>query len=241
MKNSSYIPHLITVIFFGTLLIIFTSWIGSIYEWPVQNILSPEGIRWILRHIDENFYQAPFIPIFILLIGVGLTYNSGLLEVLLQRMQCINHHKSLSKKQKRAILLSLISGMIYLILIGVATFSPWAILLGVTGTLDRSPFIEGIIPLISIAFIIFGIVYGIASGRFHNDRDIIQGMSSLLVKNVNYFILLLVGSQFFSILHYSQIDKYIGIGENELTILQFLFYYLPLIYAFIKNKNLFYK
>lgn len=238
MKNKVYIPHFITVIFFATLLVVLTSWIGSIYEWPVQSLLSPEGLRWTLRHVDENLYQTPFASIFILLIGMGLAYASGLFSALQQHIRRISLHKPLSRKQKRALLLALLSGIVYLLLVGIATFSPLAILLGVTGTLDRSPFIDGIIPLISLAFGITGLVFGIASGQFCNDRDVIQGMGSLPVRFVHYFIYLLFASQFLGILHYSQIDRCMGIGENGLRILYFFIYYFPLIGVFFyKNPE----
>lgn len=237
MKNNTYIPHAITILFFATLLVIFVSWIGSIYEWPVQSLLSPEGIRWMLRHVNENFYQAPFASIFILLIGIGLSQASGLFSTLQQHVRCISLHKPLSRKRKRALLLSLISVVVYLLLIGIATFSPLAILLGVTGTLDRSPFIGGIVPLVSFAFSLSGIVFGIASGQFRNDKDIIQGMGCLLTKAINYFIFLLIVSQFLGFLHYSQIDKCIGIGERRSVILHLLLYYLPLICIFIHRKK----
>ena len=87
MKNKVYIPHFITVIFFATLLVVLTSWIGSIYEWPVQSLLSPEGLRWTLRHVDENLYQTPFASIFILLIGMGLAYAPGLFSALQQHIR----------------------------------------------------------------------------------------------------------------------------------------------------------
>jgi len=237
MKNNIYIPHTITILSFATLLVAFISWIGNIYEWPVQSLLSPEGIRWTLRHVDENLYQAPFASVFILLIGVGLAQASGLFNTLQQHIRRISLHKPLSRKQKRALLLSLISGIAYLLLVGIVTFSPLAILLGVTGTLDRSPFIEGLVPLISLAFSISGTIFGIASGQFRNDKDIIQGMGSLLTRTINYFIFLLIASQFLGILHYSQIDKCIGIGEKESDILHLLLYYLPLISIFIHRKN----
>lgn len=230
-------PHAITILSFTTLLVAFISWIGSIYGWPVQSLLSPEGIRWLLRNVDENFYQAPFVSIFILLIGAGLSQASGLFGTLRQRIRCISLHKPLSRKQERALLLSLISVVAYLLLIGIATFSPLAILLGVTGTLDRSPFIEGLVPLISLAFCISGIVYGIASGQFRNDKDIIQGMGSLLAKAISYFIFLLIASQFLGILHYAQIDKCMGIEEGGSVILHLFLYYLPLISLFIHPNS----
>lgn len=237
MKSNFYMSHWITLLFFATLLVVFFSWIGSIYGLPVQSLLSPEGIRWMLRHVDENLCQAPFASAFVLLVGMGLAYASGLFDALRQYMRRISLHKSLSKKQKRALLLSLASGSVCLLFVGIATLSPSAILLGVTGTFERSPFVEGIVPIVSCLFFVVGLVFGIASGQFRNDRDIIRGVGSLLVEAVNYFVFLLVASQFLGILHYSQIDKYMGIGETETAVLHLLLYYLPFVGIFVRRNG----
>lgn len=235
MKNKLYISYLITILFFATLIVAFISWIGNIYEWPVQSLFSPEGIRWALRHVDENLYQSPFISIFILLIGLGMAEASGLFCALHQHIRRLSLHKPLSRKQKRALLLALLSGLLYILLIGIATFSPLAILLGITGTLDRSPFIEGIIPLISIALGITGFIFGIASGQFRNNRDIIAGMEYLPSRLITYFIYLFITAQFLGFLQYSQIDVCLGIGENALKLLHILLYYIPLIYLYLQS------
>lgn len=230
------ISHFIILLFVAIWLVVFTSWIGSIYEWPVQSLLSPEGIRWALRHVDENFHQTPFVSVLVLLVGLGPMYASGFFHVLGQHIRRISIHKPLSRKQKRALLLSLISGAVYLLLVGIATFSPLAILLGVTGTLERSPFIEGFVPLISFAFFLIGLVFGIASGQFYRFREVIQGMGSLFPRSIPYFIFLLMASQFMGILHYSQLDSYMGIDETGEMVLRALLYYLPLISILTPHK-----
>ena len=59
-------PHPATMFFLLTLGVIFLSWIFDVYglsvrlphtgeEIRVQSLLSPEGIRWLLRHVVTNF------------------------------------------------------------------------------------------------------------------------------------------------------------------------------------------
>lgn len=61
MKNNYYFPHVATFFFLLTVIVALVSWIGSIYGLgTVQSLLSPEGIRWELRHITSNYVKTPF-------------------------------------------------------------------------------------------------------------------------------------------------------------------------------------
>ena len=45
------------------------------------------------------------------------------------------------------------------------------------GGLIRSPFIEGILFLLSFGIGLMGMVYGFASGRYRTDGDVIEGLT----------------------------------------------------------------
>ena len=67
MMNSKWrLPHPATMFLLLTLAVIVLSWIFDIYglsvfqpqtgeEIRVQSLLSPEGVRWLLRHVVTNF------------------------------------------------------------------------------------------------------------------------------------------------------------------------------------------
>ena len=67
MKSSKWrMPHPATMFFVLTMVVVLLSWIFEIYglsvmlpqtgeEIRVQSLLSPEGIRWLLRHMVTNF------------------------------------------------------------------------------------------------------------------------------------------------------------------------------------------
>lgn len=68
MKSKYYFPHTATVFFLLTVAVALFSWIGSIYGLgKVQSLLSPEGIRWELRHAMGNFVQTPALGIVMML------------------------------------------------------------------------------------------------------------------------------------------------------------------------------
>ena len=79
MKSKYYFPHTATVFFLLTVAVALFSWIGSIYGLgKVQSLLSPEGIRWELRHAMGNFVQTPALGIVMMLfLGFGITVHSG--------------------------------------------------------------------------------------------------------------------------------------------------------------------
>ncbi len=234
MKSRTYIPHPATLLFVAALSLVFLSWIGSVNGWPVQNMLSAEGVRLTLRRAMGHAHQSPLIPVFILLTGISLAHASGMLKALLRQLQSWRSETYLSHRQRRALQLAILAFVIYVVCIGVATFSPFAILLGVTGTLNRSPFIEGIVPIVALAFMLPGALFGIASGTFRNDRDILVGMSRLPILFIDYFIYLLMASLFLGILQTSLLDAYWGIGKDGLQLVSYAIYYIPLIGKLIR-------
>ena len=78
-----------TMFFLLTLGVIFLSWIFDVYglsvrlphtgeEIRVQSLLSPEGIRWLLRHVVTNFTGfAPLGLVIVAMFGIGVAQHSG--------------------------------------------------------------------------------------------------------------------------------------------------------------------
>jgi len=129
-----------------------------------------------------------------------------------------DNFKSLSRKEKRALFIALGSGIIYAIVIILATFSPWGILRGITGSLARSPFIFGILFLISFAFGLMGAIYGFVSGRYRKDSDVISGLSHPMQLLGVYFVIAFFAAQMFACFEYSRLDKCMAImGANLLA------------------------
>lgn len=89
MKNKWLMPHPVTMFFLLTLGVILLSWIFDIYglrvQHPqtgeairVQSLLSPEGIRWLLRHVVTNFTGfAPLGMVMVAMFGIGAAEHSG--------------------------------------------------------------------------------------------------------------------------------------------------------------------
>lgn len=130
-------------------------------------------------------------------------------------------YKQLSRKEKRALLVALLTGCVYTLIIVLITFSPWGILRGITGGMTRSPFIVGAIFLLSFGAGLMGMIYGFVSGRYRSDGDVIKGLSQPMSLLSVYFVIAFFAAQMFAFFEYSHLDKCLAIfGANMLTSIQ---------------------
>lgn len=359
MKNNWRILHPATMFFLITVAVVFLSWICNVYRLSVvhpqtgefiyvQNLLSPEGIRWILRNVITNFTGfAPLGVVIVAMFGLGVAEHSGFIMacirgrlknkqntrsiilwvialgilsnivgdagyiILLPIAATLFHsvglhpvagiitayvsvacgysanilfstldqmissttqdaaiaagiyesntgplsnyyfmfvsafliaaiiyfvtkkkllpslgdyegdvhfegYKPLSRRERRAVILSLVIGAVYLALILWATFSSWGLLRGVNGGLVRSPFIIGILFLFSLGAGIMGMVYGFASGRYRTDTDVVEGLTQPMKLLAVYFVIAFFAAQMFACFEYSGLDKCLAIMGADL-------------------------
>ncbi len=352
-------PHPATMFFLLTLAVIFLSWIFDVYglsvlqpetgeEIRVQSLLSPEGIRWLLRHVVTNFTGfAPLGLVIVAMFGIGVAQHSGFIDACIRRgvrrnrdpwriilwvillgllsnvvgdagyiillpiaatlfhsaglhpiggiitayvsVSCgysanillstldpmiaattqeaadaaniapgqtgplcnyyflclstfllasiiyyitrksllpdlgeyagdirFSGYKQLSRKERRALIGAVVAGLFYAVVILWATFSSWGILRGVNGGLIRSPFIVGILFLLSLGIGLMGMVYGFASGRYRTDGDVIDGLTQPMKLLGIYFVIAFFASQMFACFEYSHLDKCIAIIGADL-------------------------
>ena len=126
-----------------------------------------------------------------------------------------NTRWSLSNKERRALIISLMVGLLYLFIILVSTFSSFGILRGVSGNLMRSPFIMGILFIISFGLGLMGMVYGLCVGKYRSDVDIMEGFTKPMRLIGLYLVIAFFAAQMFACLEYTHIDKYlIVLGAN---------------------------
>ncbi len=114
MKNNRRLPHIATQFFLLTVGVALCSWIGSVYGLgEVQSLLSPEGIRWMLRHALDSYVSTPALGIvLVLFLGLGIAYRSGVGDTLGRVWQSGRH---ISRKEKRALTLAAGTLFIYVL------------------------------------------------------------------------------------------------------------------------------
>lgn len=225
--NQRQFLHIATLFFLSTIGIALLSWIGNTYEADgVQNLWSAEGLRFLLRNAVSSYVATPALGIVIILfMGLGVASYGGMLQTL---WNLVTRRKAWSLKERRALILSLVTLLIYTLLIVAVTFTPWTLLQNVTGTLHDSPFTKGIYYIVSLGIGAAGSVYGWVSGRLRTDRDVIRGMGSLFIRCYDYFIVLFFIVQFFLCLNYTNLPLLFGLDTGTMHIVFQLCCYLPL-------------
>jgi len=89
------LPDPATLFVIGTGIVMFLSWLATSMDWKVyseltgtltaQNLLSSDGIWWLLSHMVENFIKFPPLAIVLVgMLGIGLAEKSGFLPALLR-------------------------------------------------------------------------------------------------------------------------------------------------------------
>ena len=139
----------------------------------------------------------------------------------------------ISLDEKRGMKFALISLVVFFIIVGVLVVPENALLRNpTTGELLRSPFMSGIVFLMSMFFMIPGIFYGIGARTIKSDKDIIN----LMVKSINnlsgFMVLIFFAAQFVVFFNYSNLGIILSVkGANFLQETGFVG--VPLIFAFI--------
>ena len=128
----------------------------------------------------------------------------------------VEAYRPLSRKERRAIMISIIVAGIYVALILWLTFSSHGILRGVNGGLMHSPFIAGILFLLSLGAGITGMAYGFSSGRYRSDNDVIEGLTQPMKLLGVYFVIAFFAAQMFACFEYSHLDKCLAIMGADL-------------------------
>ena len=228
MRNNRYLCGWAVAFFLMTVALALFSWIGSIYGIAeVQSLLSAEGVRWMLSHAISNYVQVPALGVvFVLMMGLGLVSRSGLSDVL---KRAIRKDKKLSRKERRALGLSFIAGVSYVLVVLVAMLLPWNLLLSATGSWIHSPFSKGFVYLLSVGVGVSGMVYGYASDAFQRIGDVVEAMSSLISQHAIYFVVLFFTVQFFASLAYTRLPEWIGLSDEFFSNLTLICFYFPLL------------
>ncbi|MFV0589716.1 AbgT family transporter [Bacteroides reticulotermitis] len=128
----------------------------------------------------------------------------------------VEAYRPLSRKERRALVISIIVACAYVALILWLTFSSYGILRGVNGGLMHSPFIAGILFLLSLGAGITGMAYGFSSGRYRTDNDVIEGLAQPMKLLGVYFVIAFFAAQMFACFEYSHLDKCLAIMGAEL-------------------------
>ena len=141
----------------------------------------------------------------------------------------------LTDTERIAMRSALIALFIFIAIIVLACIPSNSFLRNENGTIlgrPTSPFLNGIVILVTLLFFIPGVVYGKKSGTFQNHRDICDAMARAMSSMGSFLALAFVAAQFINYFSYSQIGTLIAVaGANFFQRIQIGI--LPLIIIFV--------
>ncbi len=153
-----------------------------------------------------NYYFMIVSTFFIAVVGTLITekiteprYAN---EHALQYNETIAMLQSNEKKGLRAAGITL---LICFVLLLAGMIPSRGFLRGEDGSLLASPVIKGIVALIFILGTICGIAFGLASGKFKNDHDIVKGMETSMTHLAGYLVLVFFAAQFVAYFKWSNL------------------------------------
>ena len=219
MTYKDYIQRILKYLFWGVLiglvLLLFVSWVLSIYVDGVQGLLTPRGIRWMCINIVPNFAEVHIAKMLLGLMAMSVLRESGILRVF---------RSHLSLKQQRALQITGISVLVLLSFFSLLLILPDAVLLSAFGSIQHSAFSKGFYGLLACLAFFIGNVYGYTSGRFTTMRDFVQANVSIFSAMPNYFVMLFFASQFLGCLNFTGILPLLGDDGTAFFILKGLLY-----------------
>ncbi len=84
------------------------------------------------------------------------------------------------------------------------------------GSVLHSPFMEGIIFVLLLVFLVPGFVYGVVVGTIRNDKDVVKHMTHSMKGLASYIVLVFFAAQFVYFFRYSNIGLIVAINGAEL-------------------------
>lgn len=117
---------------------------------------------------------------------------------------------------RRGLRLALISFLVYVAVVVALCVS--GVLADKNGSLlnSKSPFMSGMVPLITLMFAVPGIVFGYSSGRFTSFNDVANAMNRSMAGMANYIVLFYFIAQFLKYFDWSNLGLVLAIKGAKL-------------------------
>ncbi len=119
--------------------------------------------------------------------------------------------EKLSHKEKKGLKWVTALTVIFFIVIAIGLIPENGILRGPDGTLFTSPILKGFIGVLFIVATILGIVYGVITGKFKNDGDVVKGMVDNFKSLAVFLVLVFFAAQFVAYFKWSNLGLIIAI------------------------------
>ena len=218
-------------------ILVLFSWVGSVCGLTlpngalIPNLLSPESLRWFVRHGIDHIAASPLVELLLVLIVIGALRSSGLLSAIVS-------HSSMSRRQRHALIISigLFGGELLLLVLGIL---PGGNLLSITGHVYGSPLAQGWLFILLLIISIPCIAYGRMSGAWTSSDSVISKLTSEISRCSSYVIICIVASQLIACVDYICLFDFLEWGDFMSILFEVIVYGMPFIVLFITNYSIY--
>lgn len=155
-----------------------------------------------------SFFMAVSVPILTAVI-YAMTHRYLIPLLGTYEANVSSRTRALSSQERRAVMVTLTVGVVFVLAVLVYTFSSLGIFRAVGGGLTHSPFMDGILFLIALAMGLMGVVYGFVSGRYSRDVDVVNGGMSGLRLIAPFLVIAFFSAQLNACLDYTHLSQYV--------------------------------
>ncbi|MCF3965272.1 AbgT family transporter, partial [Streptomyces fuscigenes] len=114
-------------------------------------------------------------------------------------------------EQRRGLTVATLALAAFLTLVFCCWLVPGGPLQGPGGALVASPFFDGIVPLVMLAFLVCGIAYGIPAGTVRRPADVPRMMGEALTAMLGYIVIAFTAGQFIAMFDWSHLGDYLAV------------------------------
>jgi len=123
---------------------------------------------------------------------------------------------------KKGFINALLAAIIYIALLVAIILLPNSPLRNEDGGMVPSPFLDGIVPIILIFFIVIGVSFGMTVGRIKSGKDISTYMAESIKEMSSYIVLVFAIAQFIAYFDWSNLGTWVAVnGADFLTDINF--------------------
>ena len=119
---------------------------------------------------------------------------------------------TVSPEEKRAVLLGVCAVLVFAAVMAICWLIPGSPLRGEGGALTPSPMLTNLVVVITISFLIFGVVYSRVLPRGQVERDVGKLMQSAISDMAGFIVLIFIVSQTLAVLAYSNLGTLMAVG-----------------------------
>jgi aminobenzoyl-glutamate transport protein len=118
---------------------------------------------------------------------------------------------TLSRTEKKALAVATVVGLVLLVGAFVAWLVPGSPLRGDGGVLVPSPFLDSIVPMLAILFLVTGIVYGVITRAVSQASDVPEMMTEAMRGLAGYVVFIFIAAQVIAIFTWSGLGTVIAV------------------------------